>query len=317
MSAKNLRVVFMGSPEFAVPTLEAIAGCERFDLVQVVTQPDRAKGRGQKTLPTQVKKRAMELNIPVREMSKSNYDEVVAAMAQIEPDVIVVVAFGIIIKQDLLELPRLGCVNVHASILPRHRGVSPIQAAILAGDKETGCTTMLMDAGIDTGDILLTESTEIGPDDTAGTLSERLASLGARLLVRTLGELHDGSLRPVQQGPPTSPYTKKIKKSDGEIDWSQDAEAIERLVRAMTPWPSAFTFRGGRRLIIVGVKASGQDAASALPGEVVSLEPLRVACGSGTLVVSSLKPEGKKAMSSLAYLAGRPIDPGEVLGESH
>lgn len=314
MSSRDATVVFMGSPEFAVPTLGALADSKRYHPVLVVTQPDRQKGRGKKTLPTATKIRATELGIPVREMSKSNYGEVVADITSLQPDVIVAVAFGIIVKQDLLELPRFGCVNVHASLLPNHRGVSPIQAAILAGDRETGCTTMLMDAGIDTGDILLTATTEIRPDDTAGMLSGRLSLLGAELLIRTLDELWDGSLQPTPQVPTPSAYTTKIKKSHGEIDWSQDAAVIERRVRAMTPWPSAFTFRRGRRLIIVGAAVSDEKSKGAAPGTVVSLDPLTVACGLGALEILSLKPEGKKAMTPQAYLAGRPIEIGAVWG---
>jgi methionyl-tRNA formyltransferase len=302
----------MGSPEFALPTLDALVESGRYRPVMVVTQPDRQRGRGRRTSPTPVKARASDLGIPVREMAKPNYAEVTQDITAIRPDAIVVVAFGIIIKRDLLELPTYGCVNVHASLLPKYRGVSPIQAAILAGDRVTGCTTMMMDEGVDTGGLLLQDTTEIRPDDTAGTLSQRLAELGAGLLIRTLDGLRSGSIAPVSQDDSKSSYTNKIKKTDGEIDWSRDAASLERHVRAMTPWPSAYTFRGGNRLIVID--ASVVDDGGGRPGTVVSLNPLRVACKSGALEIHLLKPEGKRGMTPDAYLAGYPLKTGEVLG---
>lgn len=306
----------MGSPDFALPTLNALVGSGRYRPALVVTQPDRQKGRGKRSSSTPVKARANELGIPVREMAKQNYGQVTEEITALHPDVIVVVAFGIIIKQDLLELPALGCVNVHPSLLPRYRGVSPIQAAILAGDDTTGCTTMMMDAGVDTGDVLLQASVDIDPDDTAGSLSERLAALGAELLVQSLDGLRDGSIDPAAQDDSLSSYTKKIKKTDGAIDWSQDAASVERRIRAMTPWPSAYTFRGGRRLILIGASVAddGADLAGKQPGAVASLDPLRVVCGSGALEIHRLKPEGKGAMAPAAYLLGHPMEAGEVLG---
>lgn len=303
----------MGSPDFAVPSLDALCDSGRYKPLLVVSQPDKQKGRGKKVLPTPVRARALELGIPTAVMSRKNYSDVVGEIAALEPDVVVVTAFGIIIKEDLLELPRYGCVNVHASLLPKYRGVSPIQAALLAGDKETGCTTMKMDAGIDTGDILLKESLVIRAEDNAGTLSERLSSLGAGLLVRTLDGLWDGTVVGVPQDDSLSSYTRKIRKTDGEIDWSLDAGEIARRVRAMTPWPSAYTFREGRRLIIV--EASVEDDVSAGDaGSVMRLDPLTVACGNGALVIRRLKPEGRKAMSVESYLAGYPLEVGEKLG---
>lgn len=302
----------MGSPEFALPTLDALVESGRYRPVMVVTQPDRQRGRGRRTSPTAVKARASDLGIPVREMAKPNYAEVAQDITAIRPDTIVVVAFGIIIKRDLLDLPTYGCVNVHASLLPKYRGVSPIQAAILAGDRVTGCTTMMMDEGVDTGGLLLQDTTEIRPDDTAGTLSRRLAELGAGLLIRTLDRLRSGSVAPVSQDDSKSSYTNKINKTDGEIDWSRDAASLERHVRAMTPWPSAYTFRGGNRLIVID--ASVVDDGGGRPGTVVSLNPLRVACKNGALEIHLLKPEGKRGMTPDAYLAGYPLETGEVLG---
>jgi len=305
------RVVFMGSPDFAVPSLEALCESGRFAPVLVVSQPDRPRGRGRRTEPTPVRARAEGRGIPTDVMTRKTYADVVARIAALAPDVVVVVAFGIIIKRDLLDLPRLGCVNVHASLLPRHRGVSPIQAAILAGDAVTGCTTMRIDEGIDTGDILLCEETGIRPGETAGELSDRLATMGAALLVRTLDGLAGGSVTPVPQSAEGATYTHKIHKTDGEIDWTRDAVDVERRVRAMTPWPSAYTFREGSRLIVAAAAAVDGEGK---PGEVVSESPLRVACASGTLEIRRVKPEGSRVMDTAAYLAGHPVSPGDMLG---
>jgi methionyl-tRNA formyltransferase len=249
-------------------------------------------------------------------MSKENYAEVASEIASLAPDVIVVTAFGIIIKEDLLDLPRYGCVNVHASLLPKYRGVSPIQEALLAGDEETGCTTMKMDAGIDTGDILMKESLVIRAEDNAGILSERLSRLGAELLVRTLDGLWDGTVVGTAQDDSLSSYTKKIKKTDGEINWSLDAAVLVRRVRAMTPWPSAYTFRDGRRLIIVeAIEASGADVdADTHAGNVLRVDPLTVVCGRGGLVIRRLKPEGRQVMSTESYLTGHPLEIGDKFG---
>lgn len=312
MTGSHPNVVFMGTPDFAVASLDALEASGRYRPALVVSQPDRPRGRGRRTVPTPVRARAMELGIETREMSKDNYAAVVSEIAALTPDVVVVVAFGIIIKRDLLELPRLGCVNVHASLLPRHRGVSPIQAAILAGDTETGCTTMHIDEGIDTGDILLCERTDILPTDTAGSLSERLAALGGGLLVRTLDGLFEGSVTPVPQGETPTPYTKKIRKRHGEIDWSKDAVSLWRRVRAMTPWPSAFTFIDGARVIVTAAEPVADCRGE--PGALVSLDPFRVACAEGCLEIIGLRPEGKKSMSPNAFLAGHRLRKGQRLG---
>ena len=302
----------MGSPDFALPTLDALIDSIRFRPVAVVSQPDRGKGRGKKLLPTPVKARAIDCGLPVREMSRSNYAEVVGWLKELAPDVIVVVAFGIILKKDLLELPPMGCLNVHASLLPKYRGVSPVQAALLSGDTHTGCTTMKIDEGIDTGDVLMQETVDIGPGDTAGTLTGRLADLGAGLMVRTLDGLLDGLVSPQPQGDEGSTYVKKIKKTHGKIDWSLDAVDVWRRVRAMTPWPSAYTFHNKKRLILIETTAASPGDPRAIPGTVMSLAPLTIACGDGTLEISRLKPEGKKAMTPAAYIAGHALKTGDV-----
>jgi len=304
----------MGSPDFALPSLEALVESKRYRPSLVVTQPDRQRGRGKQVLPTPVKARAQDLGVTVVEMSKANYEDAVARVASVEPDVIVVVAFGIILRDDLLQLPRFGCVNVHASLLPRHRGVSPIQASILAGDEQTGCSTMLIDSGVDTGGVLLQEATGISADDTAGTLSERLSKLGADLLVRSLDGLLDGTIAPVPQDDSASNYTRKIKKSMGVIDWRLDAPSVDRHIRAMSPWPSAYTFVYGRRLIVESAVPAQGTYAAAVPGTVVSLEPMVISCGAGHVEIRRLKPEGKKSMAPGAFLAGHTMSVGDALG---
>ncbi len=308
----------MGSPDFAVPSLDALWGSGRYAPALVVSQPDRPRGRGRKLLPTAVRARALEHGIPTDVMTRKTYAAVVERIAALEPDVVIVVAFGIIIKTDLLELPRLGCVNIHASLLPRHRGVSPIQAAILAGDDVSGCTSMRMDEGIDTGDILLMEKTDLLPGDTAGDLSDRLSGLGARLLIRTINGLMDGSVIPRPQDDSGSTYTHKIKKEDGAIDWSRTATDVDRQIRAMTPWPSAYTHVRGSRLIVTEghVAETSVDGTSTIPGTVVTASPLTVACGEGAFEIVRVKPEGRRAMDAGAYLSGHPLEPGATLGDA-
>ncbi|MEJ2719922.1 MAG: methionyl-tRNA formyltransferase [bacterium] len=309
-----MRVIFMGSPDFAVPTLDALLGDPEFDVVQVVTQPDRPKGRGKKLTATPVKTRALESGVPVVAMTKSDYAHVASEIAAWEPDFVVVAAFGVILKSDILGTPRYGCVNLHASLLPKYRGVSPVQAAILAGDRVTGCTTMLMDAGVDTGDMLLTDRVVIEPDDTAGSLEKKLAAVGAPLVLETLRGLQDGTVSPRKQDADLATYTKKIKKQHGAIRWSDSAERIARLVRAMSPWPTAYTSFEGKRLIILegAVRPGGSPAAA--PGTILATAPLAVATGSGVFVVSRVKVEGKRETPAAAFAAGYRVTVGDRLG---
>ena len=299
----------MGSPVFAVSTVDALVHAPEFDVVLIVTQPDRPKGRGQKLAPTPVKAYGLGRALSVAAMTKQNYTDVVAEIRALEPDFVVVASFGIILKRDLLELPRHGCVNLHASLLPKYRGVSPIQAAILAGDTETGCTTMLMDEGIDTGAVLLAESVPIGATDTAGTLERKLSALGAPLVIKTLKGLLDGSVRPVAQDESGASYTRKIRKEHGAIDWSKGAVEIERRVRAMLPWPSAQTGFAGKRLIVL--EAAVAHGAGGAPGTVLSTSPLIVATGDGGVEIRRIKVEGKREMEARAFLAGYRVKVGE------
>jgi len=314
MTGAPRRVVFMGSPDFAVPSLDALCASGRYQPLLVVSQPDRPRGRGRALAPTAVRARAAELGIPTLAMEKSTYADGVRVVTDARPDLIVVVAFGLILRADLLDLPPHGCVNVHASLLPRFRGTSPVQAAILEGDAVTGCTTMRIDAGVDTGDILLQEATPIHANDTAGTLMDRLATLGAALLVRTLDGVFDGSVQPRAQDGSLATLTRRIKKEHGIVDWTRDASRVARQIRAMSPWPSAFTFHRGRRLILLTCEPATGPAAA--PGTILALDPLTVACGDGALLIHTLQLEGKRALSARDFQAGHTLAVGDMLSPS-
>lgn len=313
MSAPS-RVVFMGSPDFAVPTLEALVVDRRFDVIAVATQPDRPKGRGRSLAPTPVKEAAINYGIPAYTMMKANYDEVVLEVAALKPDFVVVAAFGVILKDDLLSLPVYGCVNLHASILPKYRGVSPIQASILSGDEESGCTTMMMDAGIDTGDMLQVVRTPIDDKDTAGSLEARLAKLGAPLVVETLVGLRNHEIKPVKQNDAEATYTKKIRKKHGRINWAKPAGEIWRRIRAMSPWPTAFAELDGRRFIVVEASVVRHDVARSTPGRICQRGPLWVETGDGALEIHRVKVAGKKEMSAADFVSGYRLKEGDVFG---
>jgi methionyl-tRNA formyltransferase len=310
------RIVFMGSPDFAVPSLDALCASERYVPRLVVSQPDRPRGRGRAVDPTPVRARATALDIPTLTMTKESYAAGVEIIRDVRPDAIIVVAFGLILRGDLLHMPPFGCVNVHASLLPRHRGVSPIQAAILAGDPVTGCTTMRIDEGVDTGNVLLRAETPITPDDTAGTLTARLALIGAELLLRTLDGVFDGTIHDVPQPAEGATLTKKIRKHHGLVDWTHDARAVSRQIRAMTPWPSAYTYSRGRRLQIDAATVAANGANEALPGTVITVDPLVVACGSGMLEIKRLRPEGRRAMTPAEFRAGNTLEKGDLFGNA-
>ena len=312
MPGQTLKVVFMGSPEFAVATLDALVSAPDIDVVYVVTQPDRPGGRGKKLLPTAVKSYAVDRGIPVVAMTRQEYPGVVGKIAALRPDFVVVASFGVILKKDLLDIPSLGCVNLHASLLPKYRGMSPIQTAILSGDRRTGCTTMMMDEGVDTGDMLFEESIEIAPDDTAGSLEQKLAELGAPLVVKTLREIRDGRVAARPQDGEKASHTKRIKKEHGAIDWTAGAETISRQIRAMLPWPAAYTSFLGKRLIVLEARPVSTGGSS--PGIVISTAPLVIGTGSGGLEVRAVKVEGKKEMPAKAFLLGYRIKEGDRLG---
>lgn len=297
------RIVFMGSPEFAVPSLEALA--RRYPIAGVVTQPDRPAGRGRSLTPPPVKTLALELGLPVMQPVRIRQPEAMLQLQDWAPDVIIVAAFGQILRQDVLDLPPNGCINVHASLLPRWRGAAPIQAAILHGDQETGVSIMRMDAGIDTGPVYRKQALEIQPDDTAASLSQRLACIGAHVLLDTLPGILDGSLSPQPQDESQATYAAMLKKKDGELDFSQPAQDLANKVRAFSPWPGAFTAWQEQPLKIHQAKAVLSAKTLHTPGQHAIVESYpAIATHDGYLVLENLQPAGKKAMDGKSFLAG-------------
>jgi len=306
----------MGTPEFAVPTLEALLRSEE-QVVGVVTQPDRPKGRGGALAAPPVKLLCQRAGIPFLQPLKMKDPAFLDALRAWQPDLIVVAAFGRILPQIILDLPRHGCINLHGSLLPKYRGAGPIQWAIINGEKETGITTMLMDAGMDTGAILLQERVVIDPEDTAGTLSAKLADLGARLLIETIRRLKAGTLKPVPQDDGQATLAPLLKKDDGVIDWSLPATAIANRVRGLSPWPGAFTFLNDDRLLLWRAAAREEERrASVEPGTLVEVlkDALVIATGKGTLVVTEVQPATSRRMTVRQYLAGHPLAPGLKFG---
>jgi len=296
----TLRVVFMGSPKFALPTLAALE--KSYTLVGVVTQPDRPAGRGRMVTPPPVKQMAMQLGIEVIQPQKLREPSAMEKLVQWSPDLIVVAAFGQILRQTVLDLPRFGCINVHASILPRWRGAAPIQAAILHGDEKAGVTIMRMDAGIDTGAILSQRTLTVLPDDTAGSLSERLALDGAKLLLETLPGYLSGKIAPSPQDESQATYASLITKEQGVLDFSLAAINLERQVRAFLPWPGAYTFFQGEMLKVL---RSHVERISANPGQrgVIGQFPA-VGTAEGWLVLDEVQPAGKRPMAGDVFLRG-------------
>lgn len=310
-----MRVVFMGSPDFAVHCLDAVhRACE---VPLVLTQPDRPAGRGRKLMPPPVKARALELGLPVLQPTKMRDGAVASALREVAPDLAVVVAFGRILPPDVLAVPTHGCVNIHASLLPRWRGAAPIQRAILAGDRETGVSVMAMDEGLDTGAVYETVTTEIRPEETSGELFERLAELGAGALESFLRQPFPRPLpEPQPEGGVT--YADRLEKSEAPIDWSRTAEEVSAHIRGMDPWPVAETRRRGQRLRTYGAVVEPHGATDAPPGTVLGVngDGLAVACSNGSVRVRELQPDGKRRMPAQAYAAGRAFAEGERLGHA-
>ncbi len=305
----TLRVVFMGSPEFSVPTLRALN--DAFQVTGVVTQPDKPKGRGRKASPTPVKAAAVDLGLPVAALKDVSSDEGMGLLAQWSPDVIVVAAFGKILPAPILTLPPMGCVNLHASLLPRYRGASPINAAILAGDKTTGVCTIVMDQGMDTGDILLKKEIPIGEEDTAGSLHDRMLKPGAELVVETLKLMEEKSVIAEPQNHAQATYTRPLSKADGRIDWSMDADYLARLIRAMNPWPGAFSYLSGD---IIKIWSARAERGSATPGLIKETGEagVTVGTGAGVLVLRELQAAGKKRLPAHQFALGKRLNPGDI-----
>ncbi len=311
-----MRLVFMGTPNFAAASLEALLRSED-SVVGIVTQPDRPKGRGQILTPSPVKLLAQRQQIHLLQPLKMKDPEFLHTLAGWKPDLIAVTAFGRILPPAILSLPPLGCINVHGSLLPKYRGAGPIQWAIINGETETGITTMQMDEGMDTGAMLLQEAIPITPDDTADTLSPRLAELGGRLLVETIIRLKTGALLPRRQDSSRATLAPLLKKEDGAIDWALPATALANRVRGLSPWPGAFTTVGGDRWTIWRALALPGPLTKP-PGAVVAItnEAIHVATGEGILAVMELQPANSRRMGVSQYLAGHPIAVGLLLGES-
>lgn len=304
-------ILFLGTPRFAVPTLNRLVEAG-YRIRAVYTQPDRPKGRGQKETASPVKQRAVELGLEVRQPERIRRPEIVAEIAALRPRAMVVVGYGQIIPQSIIDIPPLGIINVHASLLPKYRGAAPIQWAIARGETHTGVTTMRINAGLDTGDMLLKWETAIGPDETSVELGERLATAGAELLVETLRGLEAGTLQPEPQDHSRATLAPIIKKEDGLIDWRMPAAQILNRMRGFTPWPGTYTFLRGQRLHIWKARITGVPAESGVLTR--SGRRAAIGCGDGTAVeLIEVQTEGRKRMSAEAFLNGNPIDEKEVL----
>ena len=305
-----MRVIFMGTPDFAVGTLEALVRSEH-EVVGVVTQPDKPKGRGKAMQFTPVKEVAVRENIPVFQPGRIRDEEAFDTLKAWEADVCVVVAFGQIIPERILNMTRYGCINVHASLLPKYRGAAPIQWAVIDGEAESGVTTMQMDAGLDTGDMLLKTVIPLEADETGGSLFDKLSEAGAALLIRTLKGLEEGTIISEKQGESPTVYAKMLTKDMGDIDWTCDAAAIERLIRGLNPWPSAYTKLHEKTLKIWAAKVLDENTTET-PGTVVKVtkDQILIQTGKGVLSVEELQLEGKKRMDTAAFLRGYSIEEG-------
>jgi methionyl-tRNA formyltransferase len=309
----------MGTPELARTTLQALLACRDFEVVAVVTQPDRPKGRDLKLTPSPVKESALKSNLPVLQPERARNQDFVEELRRLSPDLIVVAAFGQILPQSILDLPRFGCINVHTSLLPKYRGAAPIQWAILNDESESGVTIMKMDAGMDTGAILTQEKTTIDQSDNAQTLHDRLATIGAELLARTIPDYVAGNLSQRSQPTEGVSYAPKIKKQDGQIDWTQPARAIWNRVRGLVPWPGAFTHVPAQpRPYLLKVWDAKPIEQAGAPGQVLNADKsgIVVGCGQDALRILMLQLEGGKRLAAEQFLAGHPLKSGQVLSHT-
>ncbi|WP_443770030.1 methionyl-tRNA formyltransferase [Anaerostipes sp.] len=309
-----MRAIFMGTPEFAVPTLQALI--DHHEVIGVVTQPDKQRGRGKKVQFPPVKEKAVEYNIPVYQPVRAKEEAFIETLRQLNPDVIVVVAYGQILPESILNIPKYGCINVHGSLLPKYRGAAPIQWAVLDGEEKTGITTMFMEKGLDTGDMLDKVEVVLDPKETAGTLHDKLMEAGADLLLETLKKLEAGTAVRTKQDDSKSCYAKMLSKEMGKIDFTKSANEIERLIRGMNPWPSAYTSMSGKTMKIWDadvVEYQGNEK----PGTIVDVtkDSILVATGENALALKEIQLAGKKRMQVQAFLLGRSVEKGIVLGD--
>lgn len=310
-----MRIIFMGTPDFAVGALSKIAACPEHEVVLVVTQPDRPKGRGKELAFSPVKEKAIELGIDVFQPEKIKTEDSVSFLKTFEADIFVVAAFGQMLSAELLDMPKYGCVNIHASLLPRFRGASPIQAAVLAGEKVSGVTIQQMALGCDTGDIILQKELELSKDETTGTLFDRLSILGSDLIIEALKRIEAGDIKPVKQDESLATGTSKISKSYGHIDWSQSAEQIDRLIRGMNPWPCAYSFLENKKSLKIWKAEPVFEASSSENGVVdeTSNEAFYVACDGSRMKILEVQLEGKRRMPAADFLRGNAIKTGDKL----
>lgn len=309
-----MNIVFMGTPDFAIPALTVLIHSEH-SVSAVFTQPDKPKGRGHKLASPPVKVLAEQNGISVYqpESLKKNADEYIKIIKDINPDIIVVAAYGKILPKEVLDIPKLGCVNIHGSLLPKYRGAAPIQWAVLNGDKETGVTTMLMNEGLDTGDILLTEKTEIGENETASELFDRLSLMGADILLRTIDALQKGEITPKKQDASKATYAKMLSKDLSNIDFNSSVRNIHKKICGLSDWPCAVTSVNGKRLKVYRSEIVSDEKPNAEPGEVIDEKNFTVACIDGSIRFVEVQAEGSKRMKSEDYLRGKPVLKGTIL----
>lgn len=312
-----MKIIYMGTPEYAVPPLKALVE-EGHEVVLCVTQPDKQKGRGKKVMFPPVKEAAVELGIPVLQPVRVKEEEMVEQLRKLNPELIVVAAFGQILSKEILELPKYGCINIHASILPKYRGASPIQWTVINGDEEAGVTTMQMDEGIDTGDILLCRKLVPDEKETYGSLQEKLSIAGAKLIIETVCALENGTLTRTPQDEEASTHTRMMHKEMGNLDFSKSAQELERLIRGLNPWPSAYTHLHEKTLKVWDARVCTAEELSVspeqgVPGEIVSVgkQGFAVKTGKDYLLLSEVQLEGKKRMDCGAFLRGYQVETGE------
>ncbi len=303
-----MRIVYMGTPEFAVYGLESLID-NGHEVVGVVTQPDKPRGRGKNMEYTPVKEKALEYNIPVFQPEKIKDEAMIEKLKELNPQVIVVAAYGQILPESILNLPPYGCINIHASLLPKYRGAAPIEWAIIEGETVTGVTTMYMEKGLDTGDMIEKTEVTIEKDDTGKTLHDKLAQAGGKLIISTLKALENNTAVREKQNDSESCYAKMLTKEIGRIDFQNDASYIERLIRGLNPWPCAYTTLEGKILKLYKAVVVDEDGT---PGEIIRVtrKDFTVACGKGALIIKNLQPEGKKPMDTVAFLNGNRLQPG-------
>ena len=314
-----MKIVFMGTPDFAVLPLDSIIEAGHKVLL-VVTQPDKAKGRSKKPVPSPVKEAAIKHGIEVFQPDRIKEDESVAKIKKLKPDAIVVAAYGQILPESILGIPLLGCINIHASLLPKYRGAAPIERAIIDGEKKTGVTTMFMEKGLDTGDIIEKKEVTIEPFDTGETLRNKLSKEGSKIIISTLKKLEDKSAVRIKQNESESTYAHMLTKELGKLDFGLSANQIERLVRGLIPWPCAYTFIEGKKVIFLKVKAYDEGNGTykdGKSGEIIEItkKSFTIKCKDGAVTVLKLKPEGKKDMDTASYLNGNKLTLGMMVGE--